>query len=78
MGQLGLKDRELGILLEVRQAFRNVEAFEKGVEATQKTRVFREKDLDAEQKAQLQKLTERYCVVYQTLRNPPRFAVNLG
>lgn len=35
-------------------------------------------DLDDEQKAQLQKLTERYCVVYQTLRNPPQFAVNFG
>lgn len=35
-------------------------------------------DLSEEQKAQLQKLTERYCVVYQTLRNPPQFAVNFG
>jgi uncharacterized OsmC-like protein len=35
-------------------------------------------DLSAEQKAQLQKLTERYCVVYQTLRHPPQFAVNMG
>jgi uncharacterized OsmC-like protein len=34
-------------------------------------------DLTAEQKAQLQKLTARYCVVYQTLRNPPRFDVVL-
>jgi len=37
-----------------------------------------EGDLSAEQKAQLQKLTERYCVVYQTLRNPPQFTVGLG
>jgi uncharacterized OsmC-like protein len=35
-------------------------------------------DLDQEQKAQLQKLTERYCVVYQTLRNPPQFALSFG
>jgi len=35
-------------------------------------------DLTDEQKAQLQKLTERYCVVYQTLRNPPPFAVSFG
>ena len=35
-------------------------------------------DLTEEQKAQLQKLTERYCVVYQTLRNPPQFAVSFG
>jgi outer membrane protein TolC len=48
--ELSLKDQELGILLQVRQAFRNVDASEKGVEAARKTRVFREKDLDAEQK----------------------------
>ena len=35
-------------------------------------------DLSDEQKAQLQKLTERYCVVYQTLRNPPQFTVSFG
>lgn len=29
-----------------------------------------EGDLSAEQKAQLKKLTERYCVVYQTLKSP--------
>lgn len=34
-------------------------------------------DLDGDQKVQLQKLTERYCVVYQTLRNPPAFTVTL-
>jgi uncharacterized OsmC-like protein len=31
--------------------------------------------LDEEQKASLIKLTERYCVVYQTLRSPPPVAV---
>jgi uncharacterized OsmC-like protein len=31
-------------------------------------------DLDDDQKASLIKLTERYCVVYQTLRNPPTVA----
>jgi len=35
-------------------------------------------DLSEEQAAQLQKLTERYCVVYQTLRNPPQFAVSFA
>ena len=35
-------------------------------------------DLNEDQKAQLQNLTERYCVVYQTLRNPPQFAVSLS
>lgn len=48
--ELSLKDEELGIQLEVRQAFRNVDAAEKGVEAAKKTRFFREKDLEAEQK----------------------------
>ena len=34
-----------------------------------------EGDLSEEQKATLMKLTERYCVVYQTLRQPPPVAV---
>lgn len=37
-----------------------------------------EGDLDEDQKAQLLKLTERYCVVYQTLRTPARFAVTMA
>jgi outer membrane protein TolC len=48
--ELGLRDLELGITLEVRQAFRNLEASMKGVTAAEKTRIFREKDLEAEQK----------------------------
>ena len=32
---------------------------------------------DAEQLATLAKLTERYCVIYQTLRNSPHIAVDL-
>jgi uncharacterized OsmC-like protein len=32
-------------------------------------------DADAEKLASLQKLTERYCVVYQTLRTPPAIDV---
>jgi uncharacterized OsmC-like protein len=32
-------------------------------------------DLNEEQRATLMKLTERYCVVYQTLRTPPPIAV---
>jgi len=35
-------------------------------------------DADAEQLATLKKLTERYCVVFQTLRTPPEFAVTLA
>jgi uncharacterized OsmC-like protein len=39
-----------------------------------------ELDIDAsdEQLASLLKLTERYCVVYQTLRNPPKSAVTMN
>ena len=37
-----------------------------------------EGSLTDEQKAQLQKLTERYCVVYQTLRSPPDFDVQFN
>jgi len=35
-------------------------------------------DLSADQKAQLQKLTERYCVVYQTLKSTPRIEVQFA
>ncbi len=35
-------------------------------------------DADAEQLATLLKLTERYCVVFQTLANPPQLAVAGG
>jgi uncharacterized OsmC-like protein len=35
-------------------------------------------DLDAEQLALLQKLTERYCVVYQTLANGPGVSVSFS
>lgn len=48
--ELGLKDLQLGIKLEARTAVRNLEAAEKSVKAAEKTRIFREKDLEAEQK----------------------------
>lgn len=35
-------------------------------------------DFTEEQKATLLKLTERYCVVYQTLRHPPPVAVTMA
>ena len=35
-------------------------------------------DASADQLASLQKLTERYCVVYQTLRQAPQVALDLG
>ncbi|GLH72111.1 transporter [Geothrix limicola] len=48
--ELNLQDQELAIRLQVRQSIRNIEAAEKGVKAAEKTRIFREKDLDAEKK----------------------------
>lgn len=48
--ELTFKDQELSIILEVRTAYRNLEAASKGVAAAEKTRIFREKDLEAEQK----------------------------
>jgi outer membrane protein TolC len=48
--ELSLRDQELGVLLEVRTAMRNLEATEKGVKAAEKTRIFRQRDLEAEQK----------------------------
>lgn len=48
--ELSTRDLELGILLEVRTTLRNVEAAEKGVKAAEKTRIFRQRDLEAEQK----------------------------
>jgi uncharacterized OsmC-like protein len=35
-------------------------------------------DASAEQRASLLKLVERYCVIAQTLRNPPSLQVSLG
>jgi uncharacterized OsmC-like protein len=34
-------------------------------------------DASADQLATLQKLTKRYCVVYQTLRSPPEIEVRM-
>ena len=48
--ELTLRDLELSILLQVRQAHENVEAAKENVEAARLTRVFREEDLRAEQK----------------------------
>jgi outer membrane protein TolC len=48
--ELSLRDQELGIVLQVRTAYRNLEAAAKGVAAAEKTRIFREKNLDAEKK----------------------------
>jgi uncharacterized OsmC-like protein len=56
----------LGISKEAPVGFREIRlAFELDTDASE------------EQLASLQKLTERYCVVYQTLRQPPAVAVSL-
>jgi outer membrane protein TolC len=48
--ELSLRDLELGIRLQVRQAYENVEASRESAEAARLTRVFREEDLRAERK----------------------------
>ena len=48
--ELTLRDLELSILLQVRQAFDTVASAQENVEAAKLTRVFREEDLRAEQK----------------------------
>jgi len=35
-------------------------------------------DATAEQLATLLKLTERYCVIYQTLKRPPAMSATIG
>ena len=37
-----------------------------------------ESDAPAEQLDKLVQLTERYCVIYQTLKSPPAIEVRLG
>lgn len=46
----------------------------------QKIRLFFDLDTDAsdDQRATLIRLTERYCVVYQSLRNPPEINISAG
>jgi len=48
--ELSRHDQELGIILQVRTAYRNLDSLAKGVVAAEKTRVFREQNLDAEKK----------------------------
>ena len=48
--ELGQRDQELSVTLDVRTAIRNVDATEKGVKAAAKTRYYQEKNLEAEQK----------------------------
>ena len=57
----------LGVSKEVPVGFRNI-----------RLRFDLDTDADEAQLAALEKLTERYCVVYQTLRNAPDIAITYG
>ena len=57
----------LGVSEEVPVAFQNI-----------RLRFDLDSDADAEQLTTLMELTERYCVIYQTLQHPPAFAVRLA
>ncbi len=48
--ELNVQDLKLSIRLQVEQAFRNVDAASRGVNAAQKTRLFTQQDFEAEQK----------------------------
>ncbi len=48
--ELNLQDLKLNIRLQVEQAFRNLDATSRGVNAAQKTRLFTQQDFEAEQK----------------------------
>jgi uncharacterized OsmC-like protein len=57
----------LGITKEVPVGFSNI-----------RLRFDIDSDATEEQLASLLKLTERYCVIYQTLRNPPQISVSVN
>jgi outer membrane protein TolC len=48
--ELTRHDQELTVILQVRTAYRNLDSLAKGVVAAEKTRIFREQNLDAEKK----------------------------
>ena len=57
----------LGVSKEVPVGFRDI-----------RLRMFLDTDASDEQVSSLIRLTERYCVVYQTLREPPAIAVSVS
>lgn len=63
--QLSLRDEELQVRLDVRQAYRNLEAFSRGVAAAEKTRVYQEQALDAEQKKFDNGMSTNFLVLQQ-------------
>ncbi len=63
--QLSLRDEELQVRLDVRQAYRNLEAFSRGVAAAEKTRQYQEQALDAEQKKFDNGMSTNFLVLQQ-------------
>jgi uncharacterized OsmC-like protein len=75
---LGIELRDATVRAEGDLDFRGTLAVSKEVPVGfQQIRLQFDLDTDAteEQLATLQRLTERYCVVYQTLKQPPQIAV---
>jgi outer membrane protein TolC len=63
--QLSLRDEELQVRLDVRQAYRNLEASSRGVAAAEKTRQYQEQSLDAEQKKFENGMSTNFLVLQQ-------------
>ena len=63
--ELSLRDEELQVRLDVRQAYRNLEAFSRGVAAAEKTRQYQEQALDAEQKKFENGMSTNFLVLQQ-------------
>ena len=63
--ELSLRDEELQVRLDVRQAYRNLEATSRGVAAAEKTRIYQEQALDAEQKKFENGMSTNFIVLQQ-------------
>lgn len=63
--QLSLRDEELQVRLDVRQAYRNLEASSRAVAAAEKTRQYQQQSLDAEQKKFENGMSTNFLVLQQ-------------
>ena len=63
--ELSLRDEELQVRLDVRQAYRNLEASSRAVAAAEKTRQYQEQALDAEQKKFENGMSTNFIVLQQ-------------
>ncbi|HET6329841.1 MAG TPA: TolC family protein [Holophagaceae bacterium] len=63
--ELSLRDEELQVRLDVRQAYRNLETSARAVAATEKTRQYQEQALDAEQKKFENGMSTNFLVLQQ-------------